>query len=277
MKRNFFSAIILPLFAIAALCAFPSRASALMMADFEVASGYASGNLLYGQQGWSGCASNTSRVTPDPINTGQTFAISGDQSAVMTGYSTMVPFLSFASANATAGDMGSLTWLQALPGTQTAGTGGYSGIWIYKESSGSTPMGLFIYNGGNVIMEVNGVIYDSGEKATMGGGGVPTLNKVYRFTMEFNWDEHEVTGYMADADGSNSINLGTYTWNSGVLDTASDAVNPSNGWGVAMWTHTSGGYGAFDDIELIPEPTVVGLAGFSLAGLLLRRRRRRKV
>ncbi len=253
----------------------PTSASALIIANFESASGYTAGTQLVGQQNWGGSA-GTGNVTPDPLNSGYTFVINGSQSAWVNAGGTGVPRRTFLDAGATAADFYELSWFQAAP--DALGATAKSGVLLYNPGSGGTAASILVEGSTGKVMlhgEFNNGSaddHDSGQTITMGGGGAPTLSQVYRFTMQFSFSgtNASMTGFMELAnDLGNRTNLGTVSMNTGVIPSATYAIN-----NYSVGLHSTGGTLGIDDIILVPEPAVTALLGVGLACVLWHRRRR---
>lgn len=243
-----------------------------MLADFETSSGYpaASTNQIVsfvGLDGWiriTGGVTNDARITPDKAGSGYTYVLAGSQSA-MVGDTWI--WQSFSSQSVTADDIahGEISWLQANPDPISANvwTGGFIG-----NSGGGTPAGIYGMRdgGGNYsiyLLGKNGT-WDTSVQYQVGGGGIPTLSYIYQFSMTFDFDAHTMTGYYSLNGGSKSL-LGTVDINSS-LTAAEFATN----YGVVAHGNVATGFDNFK-IDVVPEPTILGLLALGGAAVLLAR------
>lgn len=268
---------ILPILIGASLLAAPQARSAILISNFEPTdpATYVPGSPFKDVDGWTQSGAGTgTNVTPS----GYTFVISGTQSgrisSVLANGTARKLFNTVGGI--TANDIYELSWLQASPDQVAAG--GEHGVYL-ANASGSTPVGIYAKNttAGNsntLSIHVSGTsIIDTEIDYFTGGGGVPTLNNIYRFIMRFDFDNFQMTAFYEDMtnDPGNRQFLATVGFNSTILPSA--AVVAAD-FGPALWS-TSGVVG-FDDIYLMPIPEpgaaallLIGLAGFSLRRVFL--------
>lgn len=243
------------------LGAIPAHA-VLLVSNFEAPT-YTAGTALGGQDGWTG----GSVVTPDGGGTGYTFALAGSQSAMATITGTRKYF---SSVGATASDIYELSWLQATP--DAVGLTVYQGLYLINAGN-STPAGIVAKNvSGTVNIWLSGnAEFDTGVTYLAGGGGAPTLNNIYEFTMQFDFASDQMLGFYS-LNGGSTTSLGSVAISSS-LTAADVAAN----YGVFLYN--SSGASGFDNIELtaaVPEPGSVAMVLFGLGSLSVLRRSRRQ-
>lgn len=245
----------------------------IMLADFETSSGYPAASPsnavpIVGYDGWIKISGDSSKgvITPDVGASGYTYVLAGSQS-VMGGDVWL--WQSFSSQSVTASDIanGTISWLQGSPGLLSTGVN--TGAWI-GTSGGSILAGIegrgesgvhSIYLWGKDGDTNTGVTYQ------YGGGGTPTLDYVYQFSMTFNFTTHTMSGYYSLNGGSNTL-LGTVDIGSSL--TAADFA--TNG-GILFKGSGSTGFDNFK-IDVVPEPTILGLLALGGAAVLLVTRKR---
>lgn len=250
-----------------ALLATVTLTQAVMIADFEGPT-YTADSTFIGTAGWQrfGSGADTEYlVTPSPTS-GYNFVIAGSQSAVMqsVGYT----YKSFQSAGVTDGDVGALSWLQG--GAFSMGSGYQQGLFL-GTSAGSTPMGILGRNvGGTVNIWVSGglsgELFDTGITYQM-GGGASSLDQVYRFTMELDFQTFTMQAYYEDVtQGGARTALYTPLAFSNSLTAEVIAAD----YGVLLINNNFFGAG-YDNIEMsaIPEPSSLVLSGFAAIGAMM--------
>lgn len=238
----------------------PAQGAPLLVSNFESPT-YTAGAALGGQDGWTG----GSVVTPDTFGSGYTFALAGSQSAMAT---TAVRKY-FSSVGATASDIYELSWLQATP--DAVGLTAYQGIYLINAAN-QTPTGIVAKNvGGTVNIWLSGnTEVDTGVTYLAGGGGAPTLNNIYKFTMQFDFGSAQMTGF-SQLNGGSITSLGSVA-----ISNTLTAANVAANYGVFLYN--SSGVSGFDNIQLtaVPEPSTVAMALLGLGILSFARRSRRK-
>ncbi len=245
----------------------------ITLADFETSSGYPAATnsvvSFVGSDGWTNVAgggTNNARITPDAGGSGYTYVLAGSQSAMV---SDIWVWQSFSSQSVTADDIanGEISWLQGTPGEMGANVwaGGFIG-----NSGGGTPTGIYGMrdNGGNYniyLLGKNGST-NTGVTYQYGGGGTPTMDYVYQFSMTFDFGAHTMKGYYSLNGGSKNL--------LGEVDIASSLTAAEFATNYGMTLHGSVNTG-IDNIQMIvvPEPTTLGLLMLGGAVVLLVRRK----
>jgi len=258
-----------------------SLPAAVLISNFEPADGYVANATVIGVDGWQSNSMPGDILTATPG--GYTFVIAGTQSAYRSAVGNGSSIKLFSSASATANDMYELSWLQASPDSLASTV--EHGLWLSDNVTSTPnvpgPVAIYGYNATGSptttasTIRVRGwnTVIDTAVPYLSGGGGAPNLAQIYRFTMQFDWTNFEMSAFYEDVtvDPGNRIFLTTVPFDPSVLPSA--AVTASD---FGVYLQSTGGYFGVDDIVLtaVPEPGVAALMSLGLAGLLVVRLRR---